>query len=179
MGLFTSDTPKDDAVAMLTEDHRKVEELFNDFESMKDDGSAEDKASLIRQICTELTLHALLEEEIFYPAVRRAIDDDDLMDEADVEHTTAKALIIELLTGRPGADQFEAKATVLGEYIKHHVKEEESEMFPKARKALDTAALGKKMAARKAKLMEEMVAEGGMPALQESPSDRGSTRPTH
>lgn len=161
MGLFSSDEPKDDAIALLTEDHRKVQGLFKEFESLKEDGGGSaQKAELVQQICTELTIHALVEEEIFYPAVRKAIDDDDLMDEADVEHTSAKALIIELMTGRPGDDHYDAKVTVLGEYINHHVKEEEGEMFPKARKEVDTAALGKKLAARKAQLMEEMAQEG-------------------
>jgi hypothetical protein len=92
MGLFSSDEPKDDAIALLTEDHRKVQALFKQFESLKEsEGKRDDKAALVQQICTELTLHALVEEEIFYPAVRKAIDDDDLMDEADVEHTSAKA----------------------------------------------------------------------------------------
>jgi hemerythrin superfamily protein len=161
MGLFSSDEPKSDAIALLTDDHRKVQALFNEFRSLKeDDGGNEQKAELVQQICAELAVHALIEEEIFYPAVRKAIDDDDLMDEADVEHASAKALIIELMTGAPGVGQFDAKATVLGEFINHHVKEEESEMFPKARKSVDVAALGKKMAARKAELLAEMAREG-------------------
>jgi len=176
MGLFSSDEPKDDAIALLTEDHRKVQALFKQFESLKEsEGKRDDKAALVQQICTELTLHALVEEEIFYPAVRKAIDDDDLMDEADVEHTSAKALIIELMTGRPGDDHYDAKVTVLGEYINHHVKEEEGEMFPKARKEVDTAALGKKLAARKAQLMEEMAREGDGAKQRPAPAPRATS----
>ena len=176
MGLFSSDEPKDDAIALLTEDHRKVQALFKQFESLKEsEGKRDDKAALVQQICTELTLHALVEEEIFYPAVRKAIDDDDLMDEADVEHTSAKALIIELMTGRPGDDHYDAKVTVLGEYINHHVKEEEGEMFPKARKEVDTAALGKKLAARKAQLMEEMAREGDGAKQRRAPAPRATS----
>jgi len=176
MGLFSSDEPKDDAIALLTEDHRKVQALFKQFESLKEsEGKRDDKAALVQQICTELTLHALVEEEIFYPAVRKAIDDDDLMDEADVEHTSAKALIIELMTGRPGDDHYDAKITVLGEYINHHVKEEEGEMFPKARKEVDTAALGKKLAARKAQLMEEMAREGDGAKQRRAPAPRATS----
>jgi len=176
MGLFSSDEPKDDAIALLTEDHRKVQALFKQFESLKEsEGKRDDKAALVQQICTELTLHALVEEEIFYPAVRKAIDDDDLMDEADVEHTSAKALIIELMTGRPGDDHYDAKVTVLGEYINHHVREEEGEMFPKARKEVDTAALGKKLAARKAQLMEEMAREGDGAKQRRAPAPRATS----
>ena len=159
MGLFSSDASADDATGLLKQDHRSVKDLFNRFRAIKEDGSAQEKAALVQQICTELTIHAMIEEEIFYPALRAAIDEDDLMDEAEVEHAGAKALIIDLMTGAPGVDQFEAKVTVLGEYVDHHVKEEESEMFPKARKALDVAALGERLAARKAELLAELARE--------------------
>ena len=112
---------------------------------------------MVEPICSELTVHTTIEEEIFYPAVREAIDDEDLMDEADVEHASAKELIAQLEAANPGDDQYDAKVTVLGEMIDHHVKEEEGEMFPKARKAdIDSAALGEEMAARKAELKEEL-----------------------
>lgn len=94
----------------------------------------------------ELALHTQVEEEIFYPALRKALDEDDLMDEADVEHDGAKSLIAQLETMKPGDDHYDAKVTVLGEYIEHHVKEEQSDMFPKARKSkLDMAELGEQM----------------------------------
>jgi len=106
-----------------------------------------------------LTIHATCEEEIFYPAVREAIDDMDLMDEADVEHASAKDLIAQLEAAGPQDDHYDAKVTVLGEMIDHHVKEEEGEMFPKASKAIDTEAVGAELAARKA----ELSAEAGLP----------------
>ncbi len=147
-----------DAIALLTADHKHVKALFKQFESLVDDEDAGDeKADIVEQICNELTMHAEVEEEIFYPAVREAIDDDDLMDEADVEHASAKDLIAQLESMEPGDDHYDAKVTVLGEYIDHHVKEEENEMFPKARKAdIDSAALGAQMASRKAELKSEM-----------------------
>ena len=176
MGLFSSDESKEDAIDLLTEDHRKVQALFKQFESLKEsEGEREEKAALVQQICTELTLHALVEEEIFYPAVRKAIDDADLMDEADVEHTSAKALIIELMTGRPGDDHYDAKVTVLGEQIDHHVEEEQKEMFAKARKAdVDVEALGALIAARKSELEAELGLDDDAPA--QAASAKGGAR---
>ena len=146
-----------DAIAMLTADHKKVKRLFADFDKLKDAGSDEDKASIVDQICNELKIHTELEEEIFYPAVRKAIDDGDLMDEALVEHAGAKDLIAQLEDARPEDDLYDAKVTVLGEQIQHHVKEEEGDMFPKAKKAkVDTEALGATMLKRKITLMEKM-----------------------
>ena len=146
-----------DAIAMLTADHKKVKKLFADFDKLKDAGSDEDKASIVDQICNELKIHTELEEEIFYPAVRKAIDDGDLMDEALVEHAGAKELIAQLEDASPEDDLYDAKVTVLGEQIDHHVKEEEGDMFPKAKKAkVDTEALGATMLKRKIALMEKM-----------------------
>ena len=146
-----------DAIAMLTADHKKVKKLFADFEKLKDAGSDEDKASIVDQICNELKIHTELEEEIFYPAVRKAIDDGDLMDEALVEHAGAKDLIAQLEDASPEDDLYDAKVTVLGEQIDHHVKEEEGDMFPKAKKAkVDTEALGATMLKRKITLMKKM-----------------------
>ena len=151
-----SDT-SDDAIALLTADHESVKALFKRFEKLtKQEGAEDEIAQLVQRICGELTVHSTIEEEIFYPAVREAIDDDDLMDEADVEHASAKVLIAELEAGSPGEDQYNAKVTVLSEYINHHVKEEEGEMFPKARKAVDTKELGVELLERKNELMSEM-----------------------
>lgn len=140
-----------DAITLLTDDHKKVKKMFQDFNKLmqaEDNGAA--KEALVGKICAELTVHAQLEEEIFYPAVREAIDDDDLMDEADVEHTSCKELIAQLESMDAGDDQYDAKVVVLGEYIDHHVKEEQEEMFPKAKKAkVDMADLGAQIAARK------------------------------
>ena len=147
-----------DAIALLTADHKAVKALFKKFEELAEkDDEGESKAALVERICNELTIHAEVEEEIFYPAVREAIEDDDLMDEADVEHASAKDLIAQLETMAPSDDHYDAKVTVLGEYINHHVEEEEGEMFEKARRAdVDTAALGMEMAKRKAELKSEL-----------------------
>ena len=146
-----------DAIELLTADHKSVKALFQSFEKIKgDDNAAEEKAELVQRICAELTIHATIEEEIFYPAVREGIDDEDLMDEADVEHASAKDLIAQLESASPGDDHYDAKVTVLGEMIEHHVKEEEGEMFPKARSAIDVDEVGAELAARKAELTEEV-----------------------
>lgn len=145
-----------DAIGMLMADHKKVKKLFSDFKKLKEEGGSDEKAALVDQICTELKVHTALEEEIFYPAVRNAIDDSDLMDEALVEHAGAKSLIAQLEDMSAEDDLYDAKVTVLSEQIEHHVKEEEGEMFKKARKAdLDTTALGAKMLKRKQALMTE------------------------
>jgi len=139
-----------DALALLKADHELVQDLFEKFEKASTD---KQKDTLAEQICTELSIHAQIEEEIFYPAVREAIEDEDLMDEAEVEHEGAKDLIAEIEASQAGEDKFDAKVTVLGEYVKHHVNEEQSEMFPKVRKAdLDLKEIGAAMAARKAEL---------------------------
>ena len=157
-----------DAIAMLMADHKKVKKLFSEFDKLKEDGSDEDKAALVDQICSELKIHTELEEEIFYPAVRKAIDDSDLMDEALVEHAGAKEMIAQLEDANPKDDLYDAKVTVLGEQIEHHVKEEEGEMFPKTKKAsVDTEALGASMLKRKMALMEKM----GMIAEDEGSED--------
>jgi len=138
--------PKD-AISMLRADHTRVQEMFERFESVRDPSR---KEKLVQQICSELKLHARLEEEIFYPAVREAIRADDLMDEATVEHQSAKDLIRQLETMSAGDALYDAKVTVLGEYIKHHVKEEQNEMFPKVRASrLDLKELGERMRAQK------------------------------
>lgn len=149
--------PEQDAIAMLTADHKKVKQLFSKFDKLKDAGTDDEKSDVVVTICNELKIHTTLEEEIFYPAVRKAIDDADLMDEALVEHAGAKDLIEQLEGADPEDDLYDAKVTVLGEQIDHHVKEEEGDMFPKAKKAkVDTDALGAKMLKRKLALMDEM-----------------------
>lgn len=139
-----------DAIALLKADHMKVQDLFSQFEKARNDDR---KRTLAEQICAELTVHTTIEEEIFYPAAREALDDDDLLDEADVEHASAKELISQIQGGSPADDKWDAKVTVLGEYIKHHVKEEQNEMFPKVRKTkLDLRTLGEQLRARKQEL---------------------------
>ena len=150
------------AIALLKADHRKVEELFEQFESASGDGK---KQKLALQICAELTVHAKIEEEIFYPACEGKVEED-LMREAYVEHDGAKVLIAEIESGGPSDEYYDAKVKVLQEQIEHHVQEEEQRMegmFAQARKAgLDMAALGEEMATRKEQLMAEIEA-GGLP----------------
>lgn len=153
----TAKPHEQDAIAMLTADHKKVKQLFSKFDKLKGAGTDDEKSEVVATICNELKIHATVEEEIFYPAVRKAIDDADLMDEALVEHAGAKDLIEQLEGMDPEDDLYDAKVTVLGEQIDHHVKEEEGDMFPKAKKAkVDSDALGAKMLKRKLELMDEM-----------------------
>jgi hemerythrin superfamily protein len=162
-----------DAIALLKSDHKKVKALFSQFDKLKDDGADEDKAAIVAQICNELKIHTAIEEKIFYPAVRKAIEDSDLMDEALVEHAGAKDLIAQLEAAAVDDDLYNAKVTVLGEQIDHHVKEEEGSMFPKAQKAkVDTAALGAIMTKRKTALMEEMGVSDDDAEEEESTSKR-------
>jgi hypothetical protein len=165
-------TEGQDAFALLTADHRAVKTLFKQFETLdKADETEVQKSTLVEKVCNELRIHAQLEEEIFYPAVRAEIDDDEVMDEADVEHTSAKDLIAQLEQMAPGDDHYDAKVTVLGEYIDHHVKEEEGEMFPKARKAdIDGIALGEQLLARKSELKAEL----GIEEDDDSPQTKAS-----
>jgi len=157
-----------DAIAMLMADHKKVKKLFSDFDKLKEEGGDDEKSAIVDQICNELKIHTELEEEIFYPAVRKAIDDSDLMDEALVEHAGAKDLIAQLEDASPENDLYDAKVTVLGEQIEHHVKEEEGSIFPKAKKAkVDTEALGSTMTKRKIALMDKM----GMNAEEDASDD--------
>ena len=153
-----------DAIKLLKQDHRTVEDLFEQFEKASRD---EKKEKIARQICTELKVHAMIEEEIFYPALRGKIDDDDI-DEALVEHDGAKVLMNEIEASGAKADFFEAKVKVLQEQIEHHVKEEEKEsgnIFTQARKTdIDLDALGEQMAARKAELMQIAETKGLPPA---------------
>ena len=155
---------KIDATRLLTEDHRKVEDLFEQFEKASGDGR---KEKLARQICTELKIHSMIEEEIFYPALRGKIEDDSL-DEAYVEHDGAKMLINEIEAGGPDDAFYDAKVKVLQEQIEHHVKEEEKQqdnIFQQARATdVDLEALGEQMAARKAELTRMAETEGLPPA---------------
>jgi len=143
------------ALEMLKEDHDKVKKAFKEFEKLdREDGEAVQQ--LVQTVCEELKVHTTLEEEIFYPALREAIEDEDIMNEAQVEHETAKMLIEQLENMGPDDPNYHATFTVLGEYVKHHVKEEEDEMFPQARKTdLDFEDLGTRMRERKQELIGE------------------------
>jgi hemerythrin superfamily protein len=142
-----------DAIQLLKADHKQVKQWFAQYDKSEDDGQ---KQELADQICEALTVHAQIEEEIFYPAAYAALDEDgdDLVDEAAVEHATAKALIAEISAMSVGEPLFDAKVKVLGEYIAHHVQEEEDELFPECKDAgMDMKKLGEALAARKAEIM--------------------------
>ena len=144
-----------DAVALLKQDHDEVKAMFKQYEELGDRAFAS-KQKLAEKICLELTKHAIAEEEIFYPAVRaKAEDGDDMVDEATVEHASAKDLIAQIHAMDPHDDLYDAKVKVLGEYIDHHVKEEEQEMFKAAKEAeIDLVALGEQIQARKDEIEE-------------------------
>ena len=155
-----SETKSQDAIALLKEDHRTVEKLFENFEAASGEGR---KQKIAERICLELSVHAQIEEEIFYPACEGKVEDD-LLKEAYVEHDGAKVLIAQILGGGPGDEFYDAKVKVLSEEIEHHVKEEEKRMeglFAQARKAeLDMDALGEQLAARKIELTEQFKTSG-------------------
>jgi len=139
-----------DAVALLRADHKKVSELFEEFEKAR---STNRKKDLVAQICEELTVHSELEEEIFYPAVKAALKDHELVPEAVVEHASIKELISQVQGAEPDGEAYDAKVKVMSEYVKHHVKEEQSEIFPKAQESkLDLVALRDEMLMRKREL---------------------------
>jgi hemerythrin superfamily protein len=146
-----------DATTLLMKDHKDVKALFKRYDKlMKADAGGSERQALATTICQMLKVHARIEEEIFYPAVREAGVDEDMMDEADVEHASAKDLIAQIQSMGPDDDLYDAKVTVLGEYINHHVEEEEGQMFPKARRAkVDMAGLLAQLQQRKAALMGE------------------------
>jgi len=156
---------KMDAVTLLKADHRKVEELFEKADKARD---KERKRTLVQEICTELTIHTMIEEEIFYPACKGKTEDD-TVDEAYVEHDGAKVLVAELLNSDPDDEFYDAKVTVLSEDIKHHVKEEEKRgegLFAQAKAAgLDLEALGERLKARKEELMAQFK-DGNLPPPQ-------------
>jgi len=147
----------ENAIDMLKADHEKVEKAFKKFEKM-DRSDTETCRDLVNSVCEDLKVHTTLEEEIVYPALRDAIEDEDLLNEAAVEHETAKMLIEQLENMEPDDPNYFATFTVLGEYVMHHVEEEEGEMFPQAKKAkgLDLEALGERMRQRKEELTAEM-----------------------
>ena len=144
------------AVELLKEQHDKVKKAFKEFEKLGRE-DAEAQQQLVQRVCEDLKLHTTLEEELFYPAAREAIDDEDILNEAQIEHETAKMLIEQLENMGPEDPNFHATFTVLGEYVRHHVKEEEEEMFPEVKKAgVDLEALGEQMRARKQELSGEV-----------------------
>ncbi len=158
MPIKTTRAP--DACSLLDNDHRNVKKLFKEYETLMESrarGAPQKKRELADRICRELSVHAQIEEEIFYPALRGAIKDTDLLNEAEVEHGTAKDLIAQIEDGDETDEKFDAKVTVLGEYIDHHVKEERNEIFVKARASkLDLVEMRTQLEARKEELMAEL-----------------------
>jgi hypothetical protein len=149
---------KQDAISILKADHDKVKKMFKQFKALHENEEDDQAAELVGQICNELKIHTAVEEEIFYPALREVIDDEDLMDEAEVEHQSAKELIEKIEGGSEQGDKHAAMVTVLGEYVNHHIEEEQDEMFPKAKRAkLDLEELGQQIMTRK----QELKAESG------------------
>jgi len=166
------------ALEMLTSDHRKVEDLFEKFEQLKEEDDAS-RVAIAQRVCTELTVHMQVEEDLLYPWLRENMEDTEMVAEAHVEHATAKRLIAEIMPVGEPDEAYDAKVKVLSEYIKHHVKEEEGEIFPEVsgeKEELD--ALGQEMHGRKAELMEEHGLEDDVPppAAREKGSKAGEQR---
>jgi hemerythrin-like domain-containing protein len=148
---------KDDAIKLLKADHKEVSEMVAKFENGR--LSKDRKVATAKQICMALTVHAQIEEEIFYPAAREAVrSGEELLDEAEVEHGSIKELVSAIENASPDDDElFDARVKVLGEYVKHHVKEEENELFPKLRKSdMDLEEVGAQLSARKKELMRTL-----------------------
>jgi len=147
-----------DAIDLLKKDHDEVDALFKDYRMLAEgDGDSGDKRALSTQICGMLAVHALIEEEIFYPAARKAGVDPDLLDEADIEHRSVKQLIAEIGAATASDSHYDARVTVLGEYVRHHVKEEEGELFPACRKAeMDLADIGGRLQKRKEHFLRKL-----------------------
>ncbi|MFM1640299.1 hemerythrin domain-containing protein [Aeromonas salmonicida] len=148
----TSKTPATkDAIALLRADHKEVSDLFADYEKTRSNAK---KKALVAKICSELSVHTQIEEEIFYPAIKTALKDKLLVPEATIEHGGIKDLIAQLEGAEPDGEMYDAKVKVLSEYVEHHVKEEQTGMFQKAETtSLDLVELGARMAARKADLL--------------------------
>ncbi|HWC45521.1 MAG TPA: hemerythrin domain-containing protein [Casimicrobiaceae bacterium] len=160
------------ALELLKHDHDEVDEMFKQFEQIKDNGDDAEKEQLVAQICDALTIHAQIEETIFYPAARRALQEkgQDLLDEAAVEHQTLKDIVGRLEMAPTSDPLYDAGVKVLSEYVKHHVKEEESELFPKVRQSnLDLQSIGQQLTKRK----QELESQEGRSSSQE---DRGMQR---
>ncbi len=149
-----------DACDLLDADHRAVKKMFKEYEELTGSrarSAAQKKLELAQRICQELTIHAQIEEEIFYPALRAAIKDTDLLDEAEVEHQTVRSLVAQIQRASEADERVDAKVKVLGEYVDHHVKEERGEIFTRARSArkLDLVTMREQLEQRKEELMAE------------------------
>lgn len=162
---------------MLKEDHKKVKKAFQDFERLDRDEQMDQCQALVTQTCADLALHATLEEELFYPAIREAMREEQLIDEAEVEHASAKTLIADLQQLPPEDRAWAATFKVLGEYVQHHIQEEESEIFPQLTRAkLDWAGLQRQMAERRQALEQELMPGAAMAVTEGSDAGDVSDR---
>lgn len=152
----SSSSSAPDVLETLTQDHRNIIEFFDEFRNIREHADDETRQTLVEIACTELVIHTQIEEELLYPALREAFEDMSLVDEATVEHTVAKQLIGELESMHPDDDLYDAKFIVLGEYVRHHIQEEQNLIFPKMRESgMDLAALGKEILQRRVELRNE------------------------
>lgn len=164
LGMFEGKTENSNAIDLLKTDHDDVEKLFDEYEDRKEDADAQTKEEIVESICKALEVHAQLEEELFYPAFHNVEGMEDLLDEATIEHQSVKSLVAQLEASTPDDMLYDARVKVLSEYVKHHVREEEGEIFPKARGSdVDLNALGAKMRERK----EELQQGAAIPAIEE------------
>ncbi len=157
MAATNASSARRDVLEMLIEDHKKVKKMFRDFEKKNEQDDTEGCREIVERTCAELEVHATLEEELFYPAIRKAMKDKDLIDEAEVEHGSAKQLIAQLKKMESSDPKYAATFTVLGEYINHHVREEEGEIFPQLNRStqVDWGSLSDQVIERKAELMQQ------------------------
>ncbi len=173
LGMFGGDKEglNVSAIDLLKSDHDDVEKLFDEFEDRKEEADAQTKEEIVESICKALEVHAQLEEELFYPAFRKVDGMEDLLDEALIEHQSLKALVAQLEASTPDDMLYDARVKVLSEYVKHHVREEEGEIFPKARSSdVDLNELGRTMMSRKDELMQG----AAIPAIEEELGQRGT-----
>jgi hypothetical protein len=165
-----------EVIAMLKDDHNRAKKAFTEFEKLDVLEDSAECEALVKQTCAELEAHAMLEEELFYPAAREALDEDDLIDEAEVEHMTVRMLIEQLKDMSPEEEKYAATFKVLGEYVKHHLKEEEEEMFGQLSRAkIDWDALEQKMLERREELMSQLLPAAGKKA--EKPAEAAKAKP--
>lgn len=154
---MSTDNTTADAIEILKRDHHGVKELFKEFARIEGSGATTGLIPVVHEICSQLIIHSMIEEEIFYPAAQHVIKDDDVIREAEIEHATARYLIKKMLPLREQDPYLKAKVRVLREYTQHHINEEENEMFPKLKASqLDLSALGQRLMDRKAALQNEL-----------------------
>lgn len=170
---MTANKQGKDAIDLLLDDHQQVRQLIKQYEKMHENASDDDRQELAARICSEFLLHADIEEQFFYPVAREALEEEDLINEAEVEHASARDLVAQIQAMRPDDPMYDANVKVLGEYIEHHMKEEEKEMFPKLKKAgLDLASLGQEM------MQAKETAQAGFLAGDSKRTSKGHGRST-